>query len=218
MTRMALRRNGRAQGQPTRIYLWRHPEPAGADQGRFLGQTDPRLSPRGRQQAAEMAQRMAEVELAAVYSSDLIRSQQAAGAISRAQPGIVRAKAMASLRELNLGRWEGKTFAQVQREFAQDVASRLQDPLGFRIPGGESLSDLAGRVLPVFKDLVESSRGKAVCLVGHAGVNRVIICWLLGAPLENLFRLQQDYACLNLIEVFPDGVPILKTFNQRLWD
>jgi broad specificity phosphatase PhoE len=39
-----------------------------------------------------------------------------------------------------------------------------------------------------------------VLVVGHAGVNRVIICELLGMPIENIFRLRQDYGCLNVLE------------------
>ncbi|WP_238492597.1 histidine phosphatase family protein [Desulfotruncus alcoholivorax] len=36
-------------------------------------------------------------------------------------------------------------------------------------------------------------------IVGHAGVNRVIISQLLGMPLKNIFQICQDYACLNIL-------------------
>jgi alpha-ribazole phosphatase/probable phosphoglycerate mutase len=50
-------------------------------------------------------------------------------------------------------------------------------------------------------------------VVAHAGVNRVILTRLLGAPLERLFRLDQSYAALNLIDVFADGVPVIRGLN-----
>ena len=39
----------------------------------------------------------------------------------------------------------------------------------------------------------------SVAIVGHAGVNRLILCNLLGMPIANLFRIAQDYACINTI-------------------
>nr|MBC8393812.1 histidine phosphatase family protein [Deltaproteobacteria bacterium] len=39
-----------------------------------------------------------------------------------------------------------------------------------------------------------------VLIVAHAGVNRVILCHILGMPLANLFRLGQDYGGLNIID------------------
>jgi alpha-ribazole phosphatase/probable phosphoglycerate mutase len=40
--------------------------------------------------------------------------------------------------------------------------------------------------------------------VAHAGVNRVILCDALSLPLQHLFRLDQNYGCLNIIDYFPD--------------
>ena len=63
----------------------------------------------------------------------------------------------------------------------------------FRIPEGESLQEVRDRAMPRLKTLV-----------AHAGVNRVILCDALSLPLENIFRLDQNYGCLNIIDYFPD--------------
>jgi len=47
--------------------------------------------------------------------------------------------------------------------------------------------------------LVQQSEGNLL-IIGHAGVNRVILCRLLGTQLANLFRLEQGYGCLNIFE------------------
>jgi broad specificity phosphatase PhoE len=53
-------------------------------------------------------------------------------------------------------------------------------------------------VWPVFEGIVE--RGDArVLIVGHAGVNWVILPQVLGLPLGHLFRLQQDYGSFTLL-------------------
>ena len=84
------------------------------------------------------------------------------------------------------------------------VWSRFQDLANFRIPGGESLLDVRERVLPRLQKVVAAHPGQPLALVAHAGVNRVILCDALSLPLENLFRLDQNYGCLNIIDYFPD--------------
>jgi len=52
----------------------------------------------------------------------------------------------------------------------------------------------------------------SIAVVAHGGVNRIILCEMLGMPLENIFRIEQDYACLNIIELH-DGYPVVKALN-----
>ena len=40
--------------------------------------------------------------------------------------------------------------------------------------------------------------------MAHAGINRVILSEAMGLPLDRLFRLDQNYGCLNIIDYFPD--------------
>ncbi|MBI5896369.1 MAG: histidine phosphatase family protein, partial [Desulfobacterales bacterium] len=76
---------------------------------------------------------------------------------------------------------------------------RGRDLEGYRPPGGESFGDLRSRVVPAFERIIAQATAN-ILIVGHAGVNRVILCHLLGMPLAHLFRLGQDYAGLNIIE------------------
>jgi len=51
-----------------------------------------------------------------------------------------------------------------------------------------------------------------IAIVSHGGVNRIILCHFLGIPLENIFRIEQDYAALNVIELW-DRYPVVKLIN-----
>jgi probable phosphoglycerate mutase len=82
----------------------------------------------------------------------------------------------------------------------------------YRPPGGESFSDLASRVVPVFGSIVKNAEGGNLLIVAHAGVNRVILCHGLGMPLANLFRICQDYGCMNILEL-SGGSLRLKAMN-----
>jgi probable phosphoglycerate mutase len=112
---------------------------------------------------------------------------------------------LSGLREINLGAWEGLAVSDVQRRFPEAYEARGAHLAGFRPPGGESFTDLQKRVVPVFEGIL-CGPGSPVLVVGHAGVNRVILCHVLGMPLENLFRIEQPYGAMSIIT--PGGGPL----------
>ena len=94
---------------------------------------------------------------------------------------------------------KGSPAAEAQARFPAEWQRREKDLVTFRPPGGESFRDLAVRIEPVFNQMVQAPEGD-ILIVAHAGVNRVILCRVLGMDLANLFRLGQDYGSLNLLE------------------
>jgi alpha-ribazole phosphatase len=44
-------------------------------------------------------------------------------------------------------------------------------------------------------------------------VNRVIIADALGLDLQNLFRIDQSFGALNVIDYFDDGMAVVKLVN-----
>ena len=52
----------------------------------------------------------------------------------------------------------------------------------------------------------------AAAIVAHGGVNRVILCNIMGLPLEHIFRIEQDNAAVNIIE-FWEAYPVIKLLN-----
>jgi probable phosphoglycerate mutase len=114
-----------------------------------------------------------------------------------------------------MGSWEDLPMEEAKRLFPDEYTKRGEDPAEYRIPGGESFSDLRGRVVPLFEELIQRQDGPLL-VVGHAGVNRVLLCHLLGMPLENLFRLGQDYGCCNLLRR-GNGFCSVRAVNLRPW-
>jgi probable phosphoglycerate mutase len=114
-----------------------------------------------------------------------------------------------------MGSWEGLSMEETKRSFPKEYARRGSQLAGFRPPGGESFSDLRNRVVPLFEDLVRQEEGP-ILIAGHAGVNRVILCHILGVPLENIFRLGQDYGCCNLLRRGEDHCAI-QAVNLLPW-
>jgi len=195
----------------TRLNLVRHGEIAGSGEFRYNGQTDVTLTPTGLEQYRNLAERLKERPIVACYSSDLSRCLR--GADILCAPLGIRPVPRPELRELSFGDWEGLTWTELAQRFPEQWQARLNDMVGYRVPGGENLHDLRDRVLPAMLEIVERHRGEEVLVVAHGGVNRLILLDALGAPPSSMFRLEQDFGCLNIIDWYADGNAVVKLLN-----
>lgn len=178
------------------IYLIRHGQIPSSSPRRFIGRTDFELTQRGREQISSLAAQLESIEIARIISSPLLRCRQSSEILAESLGcGI---EIVPGLAEIDLGDWDGLSVTEVQEKFPGEYKARGLDIAGFRPSGGESFEDLLVRVFPAFSFGVASGENTAV--VAHAGVNRVLLCHMLGMPLENLFLLDQDYGCLNVIQ------------------
>lgn len=209
---------GREGEAPARVLLIRHGASEGTPEGRFYGRKETALLPEGEAQVRETAGRAApwcsgEVVL---FCSPRIRARRSAEILREALPGALAVpppEVIAELAEVDLGEWEGESFASLHQKIPERLAAHYADLVHSRPPGGESLSDLALRVRPAFASLLGRTRGKTALIVAHAAVNRVILCDALGVPLENFFRLDQDAAALNVLDFYEDGACVLRLMN-----
>lgn len=172
---------------------------------RFIGQSDLPLSDMGRRQARYWADILSTLTVDRVVTSDLRRCMQTARIIAAGKSVPVLPNP--DFREIHLGRWEQMTFARVRADWPDAFLRRGQDISEFRTPGGESFADLQRRVMPAFHHEADHP-ARTVLIIAHAGVNRVILCHLLGMPPSNLFRLAQDNGAMNLIARRTDGFRI----------
>jgi broad specificity phosphatase PhoE len=141
------------------LWLVRHGESTWNTLGLTQGHNDQaELTGRGRRQAAEVAERFAEVSVRAIYASDLRRAQQTAAPLAAAAgvPVVLDAR----LRERNLGVLEG-TLAAGNGPSVTGLdlkAGLLTDP-DTRPEGGESVRDLYRRAAAFCHEL-QSSGGR----------------------------------------------------------
>jgi alpha-ribazole phosphatase/probable phosphoglycerate mutase len=187
---------------PTRLYLVRHGQVADGHTDRYHGNNDIGLSAKGVRQFEELAAQLEPVPLAGVYASDLTRALTGAQIISRGRE--VTPRIIPEFREVHFGVWEGLNFTEIAERYPEELQARFKDLISFRIPGGESLTDVKLRALPRLTSLIQQHYQETFLIVAHAGINRVILSDALGLSLEFLFRLDQNYGCLNVIDYFPD--------------
>jgi broad specificity phosphatase PhoE len=193
------------------VLLIRHGLVSEDAEDRFLGAADAPMSPAGEAQIHELSACLRpRVTPDAIYCSDLSRSRRTAELIANGAAISIRVRP--ALREIDMGDWQGLSRREVAARRPADYAARGRDIVNFRPPGGESFADLAARVLPCWREIVEDDETQVVAVAGHAGVNRVILCHLLGAPLANLFRIGQRPACVNVIE-WGKNEPVVALMN-----
>lgn len=177
----------------------------------YNGHRDVGLTPTGVAQLERVADRLASAPLRAVYSSTLRRSREGAEQIA-ARHGLP-VIAYPELREKHFGIWEGLTYEEVAERFPEQWALWLVDPPTARPEGGETYEEMRDRVLKALASILARHPAQQVAVVAHGGVNRAVLCHALGLDLKYVFRIEQDYGALNVIDFYPDGMAVVQTMN-----
>jgi len=164
----------------TRFVIIRHGESTWNAAGRWQGQGDPPLSERGREQAARLAAELADAGIEVIVASDLARAAETAEILCAALGLIPRWDAR--LRELDVGRWTGRTRAEIAARDPAQLARFEGGAPDARAGGGECRRELAARALASLREIARRHRGRCVAVVAHLGIAR---CLLPGTELAN---------------------------------
>lgn len=147
-----------------------------------------------------------------VYCSDLSRAVKSAEII--AEPYVLTPVKIPALRERSFGAWEGMTFSEIKERFPGEFEAWADNPVAHSPVGGESTLEMKDRVVKALNEILNRHTGENIAVVAHGGVNRILICDILGVPLENIFRIEQDYGAVNVIE-FWNRYPVVKLLNGK---
>jgi broad specificity phosphatase PhoE len=202
------------QDGATRLLLIRHLEPDRSVHGRAYGSLDAPLSALALEHAAKLARALEGVHLDAVYASPLRRALETATplAVHRKLVPVVHE----GLREIDFGEIEGSRYEEVEESSPGLFRSWMSDPTGVSFPGGESFAELRLRALGAAEEIRVRHRGCVVALVAHGGVTRAIVAASLSMPDEALFRLDQAYGGVSVVDWLGD-TPILRVLNASVF-
>jgi broad specificity phosphatase PhoE/nicotinamide riboside kinase len=145
---------------------------------------------------------------ARVWSSDLARCRDLAGALQR--PVTLDAR----LREQHMGCWEGRSWQAITEDDPERVRRYWADYVHTRPDGGESMADVQARVLQMWSEL--AVQDGAIVLVTHIGVIRSLLCAWLGIGLDQALRLAPATASVTHVLLSEAGV-VVNTLGERPW-
>jgi len=195
----------------TTLILVRHGETLGNIEARVQGHQDSPLTPQGLAQARQIAQRLSRLELAAIYSSDVGRARETAAII--AAPHNLAVKARADLRERCYGVLEGLTLKEAGHGSGGWLDDWLADRIHLAPPGGETGSELCGRVMGALLEIIAAHPGDTVAVSTHGGPIKSAVYHLLGIPLA---RWDLTFIANGSITILRGGQQVLRvvTFND----
>jgi broad specificity phosphatase PhoE len=183
----------------TTILLARHGESDWNRDGRWQGQADRPLTDRGLAQARSLADRLSEIELDAVYASDLRRARDTADIVARARR--LEVHTLPGLREVDVGSWSGLTREQVQRRFPDAYRRWTAGDEGW--DEGETYEQMSARVVSAILELAANHAGGRVLVVAHGGSIRAVHAAALGLDILAYRRVQrvEPNATLSAVRV-----------------
>ena len=192
------------------LIVLRHGQAEGNTSHRFIGQYQMALTPLGASQAEMAADRLARLDVTRILSSDLDRCTATARPL--AERLGMDLETTPELREIHNGEWTGLEPAEISHRWP-DMWSDYAGGVDVARPGGERWEDVAGRILPIARRLLDGEAGTVVVST-HGGPSLILAAWAAGVTLRgNIFRGplgSLDNASLTMI----DPGPRLISFND----
>lgn len=171
------------------------------------------LSAHGQAQAKAAAARVVALgaPVAAVVSSPLSRCTATAEAVCAVAGGQVCLEP--GFIECDFGEWEACTFAEVRQRWPGEFREWMGSP-AVAPPGGESLRQVADRVLPAAERVRSAYPGQVVVVVSHVSPIKLVLRDALAAGDELMHRLHLDPAGISIVDSWADGAVSVRTVND----
>ena len=191
----------------TRIIAIRHGETAWNVDNRIQGQLDIPLNDTGRWQARRLAQAVVDENIAAVYSSDLLRACETAREVAQACGLPIIGDV--GLRERGFGEFEGFTWKEIEERWpVESDRWRKRDP-DFAPAGGEPLREFYARSVAAATRCAAAHPGQTIALVAHGGVMDCLYRAASRIDLQAPRSWQLGNASVNRLLYTPEGFTLI---------
>ncbi len=158
-----------------KLILVRHGETEENVDNIVQGQLPGTLTSNGKSQIKKLAKRLKDEDIAHIYSSDLKRAVDTAKEIAQYHPGVPL-DFREDIRESHAGEWTGLHADDVDMDNRPDSA--------------EDLDDLKERAESFLHHVYHAHEDETILVVGHGGINKVLITILKDEPIEHFHDLE----------------------------
>ncbi|KAI9143018.1 histidine phosphatase superfamily, partial [Paraphysoderma sedebokerense] len=166
---------------------------------------DPPLNAKGLKQAQCLSQRLKNVEVDWIVSSELERAVQTAQEVLKYHPNVPFTK-YAALAEINWGIYEGKVSPDLSTIFDAWKAGNF----AAKPPKGESPLECESRVIPCLLSIVHKAntlnnkKQKTVVVICHGRLLRIILASLLHQSLYFMSAFTHQNTGVNVLDFVID--------------
>ncbi len=166
-------------------------------EGRAQGHLDSVLTRQGRAQARAVGQRLKEVDISRLYSSDLGRARQTAELIAEHTGHDIITNPR--LREKSMGIFEGLTRPEMEEKYLEEVTRYFTGDPDYIAPHGESEQQFFERNAACFEELSASHHGETILVVTHGGVLKNLFYFVIDLSLKSPRRHSLLNSSLNTV-------------------
>jgi probable phosphomutase (TIGR03848 family) len=197
----------------TTVLLVRHGLTDANTGGVLAGWTpDVHLADKGRDQASELAERLAPIAVDGIVSSPLDRCQETAAAIA-ADRHTLSVETDERLGECQYGDWQGQSLKTLAKDPLWKVVQA--HPSAARFPGGESMVEMQSRAIESIRAHNTKFGDHATWVaVSHGDVIKAILADALGMHLDAFQRIQVDPASLSVVR-YTELRPFVVRMNDK---
>ncbi len=210
----------------TTIYLIRHAEAEGNLFRRAQGHWNGKVTERGKKQIDALAERFKDIHIDAVYSSDLERTKETAGAILRGRS--LELHTSRQLREIHMGVWEGDSWGDLSYKWPEQMYNFNNDPEKWAVPGCESFVQCGARMTAAITEIARANEGRTVAIVAHGMCIKTFLMRAMGMELSDTSMHHGDNTSVSLlyydggkftVEYYNDNSHLgeLSTFAKQQW-
>ncbi len=188
-----------------RIFLIRHGESIGNAKGIHQGQkNDFPLSELGKEQANSLKKRFENLDVNAIYSSDLIRAKETAEIISESKDITPILDKRLRERDFGVIGEEEDIIKGWNLFLKQQVEKGINSWEAIPI-GGESDKNHFERINSFFEDIKKNHHEKdTILIVAHGGTNKVVFGVIDHSSLDEMYKIPQGNTCVNEL-IFENG-------------
>jgi probable phosphoglycerate mutase len=165
-----------------------------------------RLSALGRARAQALASRFSKMHVDAILTSPQARAYETA-VLAFAETDL-NCEVSQNLDEIDFGSWAGQPFEKLDKNPAWRAWN--DDRSAGRTPGGETMGDVAARLVALIDELRGQFCGGTVALVSHGDVIKAGVCHYLRLPFQRVHSFEVSPASLTTIAVHDRGGVVLR--------
>jgi alpha-ribazole phosphatase len=186
-----------------KILLARHCSTGEKYRGRFIGATDLPVGADAPTEVERLAGIIGPYAPAVTFCSPFLRVRQTVELlVERLDPGEIHVEY--DLREIDFGRWEGKSFSEIAEGDSELVKRWSAWNPEFTFPEGEKVADFLNRTRALAEKLAAREE-QSILVVAHGGVVRALLCHLLKLPPQHYLLFDVKPARLATLDLFPEG-------------
>lgn len=163
-----------------KLILTRHGQTEENKAGIMQGHLPGTLSELGREQARRVAERLKDVHIDKIYSSDLRRAAETAKEIAKHHDCAI--EFTEELRERDIGEYSGKKKTEVGLDLSKSISE-------LNAKDSEAIDRLVKRAKRFLQKIMEAHKDETILVVGHNVINRGLIGNITNKTIDEAGRM-----------------------------